>query len=677
MAFKRWVLLKEDKELASILAEELGITPFASSILVNRGHSDYEDAVSFLTPEDYFSSPFDMKDMRKATERILKAVDDYEKIYIYGDYDCDGITSTAVLYTYLNSMGADVHYYIPERNGEGYGLNKTALDFIKNEGGSLVITVDNGITAVDEVKYGSELGLDFVITDHHQPGETIPNATAVVDPHRRDCPSAFKDFAGVGVVFKLIAGLEEGDTTAALEYFSDIFALGTIADIVPLVDENRTLVKFGLEAMKITDNMGLRALMEVSGVDLEKLNSRTVAFSLVPRINASGRMGSASLAVKLLLTEDYDEALEIAKSLNDYNTVRRSDEAVILSEIENELSLDKNALNRRVIIQKGEDWNHGILGIVAARLVERYGKPVLLMCREGESLKGSARSVGDFHIFKALSAASKYLTQYGGHKLAGGFSLNASDFDDFVSAIENFAEEQFDIMPGLELTLDKRISLNELTMDNIKSLSVLEPFGAKNEAPTFLIAGARLESVFPLSENRHLKLGFSFGESKIQCLYFGMSTDRFSFSVGQTLDIAAQIDVSSYNGRESLSVKIKDLRPSGFNQDKFLNAKAYYEKIRRGEDVSKKIMAIAVPTREEAVVVYKFLRQKNGYDNDIDFLYIELMKHNINYCKLRLALDILDELNLIKLSPSLNKIELCEVSGKVDFNSSKILASLS
>lgn len=676
MAFKKWVLLKEDKELSSILSEELGISQFASSILVNRGHSDYEEAVSFLTPDDYFASPFDMQDMKKAVERILTAVDSYESIFIYGDYDCDGITSTAALYTYLNSMGADVHYYIPERNGEGYGLNCAALDKIKETGGSLVITVDNGITAVNEVEYGKTIGLDFVITDHHQPGDVIPGAAAVVNPHRRDCPCQFKDFAGVGVVFKLIAGLEDGDCSTALEYFADIFALGTIADVVPLVDENRTLVKYGLEAMKMTDNMGILALMEVAGVDQEKLDSRTVAFSLVPRINASGRMGSASLAVKLLLTEDYEEALKLANELNEYNNLRRSDEGAILEEIEEELKKDKNALNRRVIIEKGENWNHGILGIVAARLVERYGKPVMLMCRDGEYLKGSARSVGEFHIFKALSSSSEFLTQYGGHKLAGGFSLEADNFESFREAVESYAEKVFDIMPVAELTLDKRVQAGELTLDNIKSLSVLEPFGAKNESPLFLLTGAILESIFPLSENRHLKLSLNFGGIRVQALYFGMSKERFPYTAGQALDIAAQIDVSSYNGRESLSVKVRDIRPAGFNQDKFLNAKAYYEKIRRGEEVLPKIMAISVPAREETGVVYKYLKQKGGYDNDIDFLYIELLKHNINYCKLRLILDILDELNLISVSPALNKIELKEVKGKVDLNSSKILTSL-
>ncbi len=676
MAFKKWNIPKENNELVKILADECNVSELVSAILVNRGHSSYNSAQKFLSLEDEISSPLDIKDMQKAVDRIGLAVDNFEKIAIYGDYDCDGITSTTMLYTYLSSIGADVIYYIPERDGEGYGLNKAAIKSLSNEEVSLIITVDNGISAIDEADYAQKLGIDLVITDHHQPQDTLPNAIAIVNPHRKDCNSSFKDLCGAGVVFKLIAALEDSNYQAVLESFADIVAVGTIGDIVPLVEENRALVKYGLEMLKISNNIGLQALMEVCGVKPESLTAQTVAFTLVPRINAAGRMGSASLAVKLLLCEDYNEALELAKRLDELNKQRQAEELSILSDIEHMIEQDKTILTDRVIILHKEDWNHGIIGIVCSKIIERYGKPNMLMTSEGSKLKGSARSIGEFHLFKALSANSEYLMQYGGHKLAAGFSLHKDDFDDLKQGIENYARENFDLMPQYSYNIDKILRSNEITVENIKSLSSLEPFGAKNEQPIFLIKNATIESITPISTDKHQRLSLNVDGTKLSALYFGMSSDRFLYKIGDRVDIVVNADLNEYNNNISVSLKIKDIRPSGFTQDKFFSAKGYYEKIVKKEQVSKNIINISTPTRDEIAKVYKLLKSTNGYNSDIDSLYIKVMQYDINYCKMRIILDILDEMGLINLSPLLTGISINEVLQKVDLNQSLLLQRL-
>ncbi|MFZ2537521.1 MAG: single-stranded-DNA-specific exonuclease RecJ [Oscillospiraceae bacterium] len=676
MAFKKWNILKQDKEMSKILADECGVAEFVASILVNRGHTTYEDAMQFLTLGDSFASPFDIKDMKKASGRIKQAVDDFEKIYIYGDYDCDGVTSTAVMYTYLSSIGADVYYYIPERDGEGYGMNKTALKQIHDDGASLVITVDNGISAIDEAIYASELGLELIITDHHQPGTVLPQAFAIVNPHRQDDLSDFKFLAGVGVAFKLIAAMEDGDYNTALESFADIVAIGTIGDIVPLIEENRSIVKHGLQSLKISNNIGLLALTQVAGINLHKITAQTVAFSIVPRINAAGRMGSAGLAVQLLLCEDHEEALEIAMKMDSLNKERQAKEQEIIKDIEDMMSKDKTLLTSRVIMLKKDDWNHGIIGIACSKLIERYGKPVMLMTLENGMLKGSARSIGEFHLFKALSANASFLQKFGGHKLAAGFSLKEEDFDAFRQGVEDYACQYHDMMPQSTLNIDKELSPKELTVEQINELSYLEPFGSRNEPPLFLIKNAILNSTTPLSEDKHQRINITVDGVSVNALYFGMSSDRFFYEKGAIVDVVVNADINVYNDKESVSLKIKDIRPSGFSQEKFFVAKNYFEKIKRCEGVSKNIIVHSTPTRDEIAIVYKLLKANNGYNNDIDCLYLQLLGSDINYCKLRIILDILDEVGLIVLSPSLNNIKICEVTGKVDLSSSLLLQRL-
>lgn len=676
MALKRWNIPKENIKLIGILAQECNISELVASILVNRGHSSYQSASRFLGDDDEIGSPFDLKDMQKAVERIRNAIDDFEKIAIYGDYDCDGVTSTAMLYTYLSSVGADVIYYIPERDGEGYGLNKSALKKLADEGVSLIITVDNGISAINESIYANELGMDLVITDHHQPSEVLPTAEAIVNPHQKDCNSSFKYLCGAGVCFKLIAALEDGDYQSVIESFADIVAVGTIGDIVPLVDENRALVKYGLHMLKLSDNIGLHALIDVAGLKRETLNATSIAFSIVPRINAAGRMGNAKIAVQLLLSETYEQAHELALKLDECNKLRQAEEQTILKDVDEIIENDKGLLNKRVLILHKENWNHGIIGIVCSKLIERYGKPVMLMTSEGDLLKGSARSIGEFHLFKALTANAEHLAQYGGHKLAAGFTLHKDDFEAFSNGIENYAKQYFDLMPQHSYNIDKVLVPQELTVENIQSLSVLEPFGATNEQPIFMIKNAKIENIVPLSSGKHLRLVLNGNGININALMFGMTINNFLYQIGDNVDIIFNADINEYNNNISVSIKIKDIRISNFDQNKFFAAKGYYEKIIKNENVNANIIKNSTPTREEIGIIYKILRANNGYSLDFEKLYIKTLKYNINYCKMRIILDILDEVSLIKLSSLQDNITMIEVNKKVDLNQSTLLKNL-
>lgn len=673
---KRWSMTKVRSEEVSALSKECGISRLTASVLLSHGYRTYEQAAHFFDRQAPLSSPFDMVDMDKAVERIRTALDLQEKIAIYGDYDCDGVTASALLFTYLQLMGADVSVYIPERTTEGYGMNRDAVQKLANDGVTLIITVDNGISAIEEVDYARKLGVDVVITDHHQPGELLPDAVAVVDPHRKDDTSTFKELAGVGVALKLVGAMDD-DMEGALASFSHFAAIGTIGDVVPLVSENRRIVMEGLSALRFCELPGLCALMEQAGISQQKLSSHTVAFSIVPRINAAGRLGSAKLALSLLLSEDMEEAQRLAATLCDTNAKRQAKEQEILSEIEEQLAQNQGLLYGRLLILRGEHWNHGVIGIVAARLLEKYGKPVLLMSMdESGCLRGSARSIGTFHLFEALRANDAFLTQYGGHRLAAGFSLKPENFPAFCAGMEAYAKERFDFMPQPEISLAGELLDADLTAETVFQISQLEPFGMQNEVPVFLIRNAQLTGITPLSGGKHQRLSILFGKRGASVVWFGVQTSQIPFSVGAHLDLAVTTEINEYNGRQSISLKLRDVRPSGFDEERFFNAKGYYEKIRRGEPVSDSVRARTLPTREEIAAVYRFLRQNTALTLDSEQLLFALGQKTVNYCKLQALLDILKEANLLSVTPQ-GFLELCTPTEKVDLTKTRTYRRLS
>ena len=676
MSVKSWKLPKENRELARLLAEECGVSELTARILVNRGITTYAAADQFLNQDTALEDPFAILDMDRAAERILQAVDSGEPITIYGDYDCDGVTATVILYQYLSMLGAEVDYYIPKRESEGYGLNCDAVRRIHERGTSLIVTVDNGISALEEVRLANSLGMTVVVTDHHQVGEELPEAYAVVNPHRKDCPSCFKELAGVGVAFKLAAALENGSYDGVLEQFADLLAIGTVADLVPLVGENRALVRIGLEVLAHTDNIGLSALMEEAGIAREKLSSQTLAFGIAPRINAAGRMADATLAVGLFLCDDPERAAQLAARLNALNQERRAQEEGIIEDIEAMIAGQPELLCRRVLAFYREGWHPGIIGIAASKVLERYGKPTLLMAADGGVLRGSARSVPFYSLYQLLTACEQYLTQYGGHTQAAGFTLEEADFPAFYEAVEAYSARHYQVMPAFTYEADALLSAQELSLEQIREISVLEPFGTGCQQPLFCLPGAKLRAVIPVSEDRHLRLKLWFDGMEITAMYFGMSTGRFLFREGDTLDLLCTVSINPYQGREYLSVSVRDLRPAGFAQQKFFNARAYYEMFRRKEPLSVSVVRKMIPSRDDTAMVYTWLRQQKGYTGDVDLLFSVFEKKGLNYCRYRVILDMLQELELIRLSPLMDQIELLACSHKVDLESAPTLRSL-
>lgn len=673
---KKWIIGKPDDSASAELAKQCGLSPLCSSVLVSRGINSVQKACDFFNfkkddSRPALSDPFLTKDMKAAADAVLEAVDNGEYICVYGDYDCDGITATTILYSYLECLGANVRYYINMRS-DGYGLCEKGIRELADDGVQLIVTVDNGISAVNEVKLANELGMKVVVTDHHQPGENLPDALAVVDPHRTDCTSLYKDLCGCAVALKLIAAMDGGDYSAALEQFSDFAALATIADVVPLTGENRFIVESGLHYLKNTENLGLQALMKKAGVK-DRLSSVDVSFSIIPRINASGRFGSASDAVELFLTDDEQRAEELAEQLDRLNSERKAAEEQILASIEESISASPEILYDRVLVIYGDGWHHGVIGIVAARLVERFGKPVFLLSDDGDEARGSARSVEGFSIYEALAACGEHLTKFGGHVGAGGFSLLKENIGSFKEAMRKFAAEHYPAPPVLTIRADKVILPNELTLDAISSLSSLEPFGEGSRQPIFLIRKAVLTDIVPLSGGVHTKLRLNYGGTMLEGLLFGTKAEDILYRKDDTLDLLASFSINVFNGRTSVSMRISDMRSSSVSQLRYFNAKAAYEQFRRGEGIDPTLAKRALPTRDELILIYKTIAKFGVISSDE--LFGQLDENVISYCKLRIAVDIFTELGFITYEIWNDRITFIKNPPKAAIESSKIYQS--
>jgi len=668
---KKWIIRRPDEEKVENLLKKTDLPKICAQILVARGIDTVSAAADFFASGE-LSDPFLLKDMEKAVEAINHALDEGKLICIYGDYDCDGICATVMLYSYLESVGANVAWYIPERD-DGYGMNDDAVKELAKNGVELIITVDNGISAHNEAELIYELGMELVITDHHQPSERLPKAEAIVNPHRADCQSPYKNLCGAGVVLKLIAALDGGSYDAVMEQFCDLAAIATVADVVELSGENRTIVENGLRLLSNTENLGLSALMKEAKVPVGKINSFSVAFMIAPRINAAGRFGSPSLALKLLLAEDEDEAESLASEISRLNDLRKKEEERILKEIDNIILENPMLLNERVLVFYKEGWHHGVIGIVCARLVERYGKPSFVISIEGDEARGSARNVDGYPIFEALNACSEILLKFGGHDGAGGFSLKTENIELFVSKLRQYSREKFPSMPQHSIVADKVLEPKDLSVAAIESLERLEPFGEGNSRPLFAVCGARVEEIIPLSEGKHLKLKLNYGGIIIPSLLFGTSPDRFYLNKGEIGDFLIHTELNLYNGVASVSSRTVDYRKSGMAQSKYFAAKETYEKYMLGEGVAAVLKPRIIPSREELAVVYKSLSDAPMH---IDTLFMRLNSDAMNYCKLRLCLDILSELGLVHINAPYGTAQLLPVKGKANLESSKILSGL-
>ena len=556
---KKWECYNLDNEKVEELVKKRHITNLLASILVNRGIIDGEKINVFLNPtrKDFYN-PFLMPDMEIAVKRIVKAIENKEKIMIYGDYDADGITSITVLKKYLNEIGLKTGEYIPNRLNEGYGLNKDAISKIYNDGYKLMITVDCGISGLEEVDYANSLGMEIIITDHHEPAEKLPEAIAVIDAKRKDNKYPFNQLAGVGVVFKLIQAISTELKLEEKEYlkYLDLVCIGTISDIVPLVDENRVIAKLGLKLIEKTKNIGLKTLLNIA--DLKKIDSNAISFGVAPRINACGRMGFQEEALQLFLTEDSGEATKIAKRLVQFNQERQAKEKQIFEEVIEKI--EKDDKDKKCIVLAEENWHHGIIGIVASKITEIYYKPSILICLEGDKGKGSGRSIPGFDLYTALTKCSDYIEKFGGHSMAIGITIKKENFEKLKEAIEKYAQESniSDIMPIINI--DKEINLKNINIEEVKSLELLEPFGEGNKMPLFLLRNLKIDSIRALSGGKHLKLTLKQDNNIVDGIGFNMGDLSKEYLLGDKVDVVGTIEINSFGNKENIQVNLKDIR---------------------------------------------------------------------------------------------------------------------
>lgn len=674
---KEWIYSNTDraKAMAKELASQCGIPSFLAMLLCLRGIDTPERVGDFLNVDGELSDPMLIKDMDKAVNRISKAVVSYEKICVYGDYDCDGVTATSILYSYLESVCANVMYYIPTREGDGYGLNKNAINKLKKLGVGLIVTVDNGISALEEIDYAASLGIDVVVTDHHKPLDILPKAVAVVDPHRADCTSPYKMFCGAGLAFELVAALEGGSYFTALENYADLAALGTIADLVPLDGENRIIIKYGLKALAVSERIGLSALFEKAQIKQDKLSAGTVAFQIAPRINAAGRMNTAELALKLLLTENPDEADKLAQRLCSENDKRKDIENFITDDIDKIIKEHPEYLLDRVIVVAGEGWHHGVIGIAAARATERFGKPVIIISDENNEVRGSGRSIKGFSLCDAIFACSDLLTKYGGHPMAVGFSIEKNNIDEFRHKLNEYAKSCEEAVPSLEL--ECKLKPDVLSLSMAKQTAMLEPFGYGNPKPIFALCDMRLDKITEIGGGKHLRLSVSRDSARISVLKFSTTLDELYYKEGDIIDLAVTLDENIYMGRESISIIVKEIKLSQNDNGALLREQRRYEAFLRGESLNKSFLRKNIPTRDEVAAVYRYIRKSNEKAH-----LPEVMMHRLGVemelFKLLLILDIMKELYLTTMTfdSGAYNITINKVNGKVDINASGLLRKI-
>lgn len=671
---KKWAAGTPDKKISSRLAAAAGISGLCADVLVSRGYETAVRAASLIMPDEPLS-PFLMLDMKKAADTINSAIENNLRICVYGDYDCDGITATAMLYMYLQYMGADVRYYIPERS-EGYGMNKESIHSLANDGVSLIITVDNGISAVSEAELIYELGIQLVITDHHQPSGNLPKAEAIINPHQEGCPSLFKQLCGAGVALKLISALDGcDDMNAVIEQFGDIAALGTVADIVSLTGENRYIVTEGLRLFENTENQGICALVNESGLLGKPITSHSLGFALAPRINAAGRFGSPITALRLLTTDDEDEATKLAAELSELNKKRRECEQQILNHLDNQIRENPSIIHEPVLVFAGEQWHHGVIGIICSRISGRYGKPCYVLTIEGDTARGSARSFEGYSIFASLKHCSSLFTHFGGHDGAGGFTIKTEDIPALREMLREYALKTYGLnMPRPTLKAEKILSNSDLDIDNVEGLSLLQPFGEGNPEPLFCIKKAVVDELKPVSGGKHTKMKLLFDGAAVFAILFGVSPSDIGLFKGDTADFMVTLEINDWQGRKLVSVKIKDYRLSGMEQQKYFSAESAYVNFVMGRELPPAYYPRILPQRKDLEVVYKSIGQ--NIPDDIVYARVSKILPSLNYCKFRLCLDIFAELGLIEIDSCTLSCVKIPVKRKVNLESSQLLKDI-
>ncbi|MBQ2841486.1 MAG: single-stranded-DNA-specific exonuclease RecJ [Clostridia bacterium] len=674
MRRKKWVVTKGNKDLAAQIAQELSVDPFAALLVTSRGFDNIDEIADFFDPDAPLClSPMSIADMGKAAERINRAIDEFEMICVFGDYDADGVTATALLYSYLETRGANVIRYIPDRLTEGYGLNIGAVEKLAEMGVKLIVTVDNGVSAIAEAVRARELGVDLIVTDHHKVGDELPDAIAVVDPHREDCPSSFKEMSGVGVAFKLVCALEGDDGDILIEEYGDLVALGTIGDVVTLTGENRVMVRRGLRLINECPRPGINALMEIAGVGEKIFSASTAAFTVCPRINAAGRMGSASKALDLLLCEDDEAAEQIAHIINEMNVQRQHTETSIFAQAIEMINSETGIVNDKIIVVDGEGWHQGVIGIVAARITERYGRPCIVISRDGEAARGSCRSIEGFSIYDAIEAVSDCLDHYGGHTLAAGLGLESSRIEEFRCRINEYAADKS--MPFAQQKIDCRLLPTSISLDMLSAMSLLEPFGSGNHQPCFGLFGVKIEETASVSDGKHMRMVVSKNGARTGVVFFGMPEKKFPYEKGDTVDLAVNLDKNIYNGETRISVIVRGIRPSQTDEEKVLSAIELYDKFSRHEKLTPAEAEAVLPDRQLQIEVFKHIKNKPLKDKDCEMLCVRLGDDGGMLAKINAVIDIMLEMGILAQTAE-NMIYVPENPPKVNLEDSEIMKRL-
>ena len=665
-----------ETKYSSVLSAQQKENALLAGILTARGITDPAEALTLLAGEEDLSDPFLLTDMQKACERIWQAIDNGETIVVFGDYDVDGVTATALLYQHLKGMGAMVKCMLPSREGDGYGLSRNAIQSIHDKGYQLIVTVDNGISAVEEAEFAAELGIDLIITDHHLPPETLPKAVAVVDPRRLDDTSPFKGLCGAGVAFKLCAALDGCPPEEMLDYCGDLAAVGTVADVMPLTGENRTLVKSGLRQLQNTDRPGLEALLEEVGLAGRPITAENISYAIAPRINAAGRMDSAVTALQLVLCEDPDRAEELAHKLNEINVKRQETELEIFKAAQVLLEQEPERLEDRVMLLWGRDWHPGVIGIVASRLVERTGRPVIVVTvDEHGECKGSGRSVPGFNLHACIGSCADLLIRYGGHAMAAGLSVREENLPELRRRLNEWAARECPVLHTAPLECDLPIHLDRVTVDSVRRIDALAPFGAENPTPVFLLQSAVVDGVYPVSEGRHSRLRLRQGNASVYAVWFGMPPEQLPYTMGDVVDAALNLSVYESARGAQLSGRILDLHPAGLGT-KLAEQAALVAALRRGTPLTAEQKTLITPDRSHIITVYRELQARRWHAEDLQPLCAKLGEENTG--KTLVAVTALEQVGLIATveKGGANYLELVPAQGKKNLADAPILKCL-
>ena len=634
-----------DAERHAAIAAKQREAGLLAGVLSARGVTDPTDALALIEGEEELSDPMLLADMDKACERIMEAIDAEQAIVVFGDYDVDGVTATALLYQHLKGMGANVKCMLPSREGDGYGLSKNAIRSIHDKGGQLIVTVDNGISAVEEAAFAAELGIDLIITDHHLPPDTLPQAVAVVDPRRADDHSPFKGLCGAGVAFKLCAALDGCPPEEMLDYCGDLAAVGTVADVMPLVGENRTLVRAGLRQLQQTDRPGLVALLDEVGLTGKTVSAENVSYAIAPRINAAGRMDSAVTALQLVLCEDEERAAELAHRLSEINAARQQTETDIYQAAQEQLKAQPELLRDRVVLLCGSDWHPGVIGIVASRLVEKLSRPVIVVSidENGEG-KGSGRSVQGFNLHAAIASCADILLRFGGHAMAAGLSVRRENLDELRRRLNEWAARECPVLRVPPLECDLSIHLDRVSIEAVRRLDDLAPYGAENPTPIFLVEKATVDGIYPVSDGRHTRLRLRQGTATIYAVWFGKAPEQLPYAVGDAVDAALNLSVYDGTRGAQLSGRVIELHPAGLGNIAAEQA-ALVLAARRGTPLTAEQKQSITPSRAEIITVYRELQTGRWHADDMQPLFVKLGEEQTG--KILTAVTALEQVGLI------------------------------